>query len=116
MLKARASHLLAALPGPVSSKWPQGERFVQAFARGSMSVEMYAPVGKDPQSPHTQDELYIVHTGEGEFVCGDERVKFAAGDVLFVPAGVAHRFENFTSDFATWVVFYGPSGGEASVG
>jgi hypothetical protein len=29
-----------------------------------------------------------------------------------VPAGKAHRFENFTPDFATWVVFWGPQGGE----
>lgn len=34
------------------------------------------------------------------------------GDLLFVPAGVVHRFEEFTDDFATWVMFYGPEGGE----
>jgi hypothetical protein len=33
--------------------------------------------------------------------------------VLFAAAGVAHRFENFTDDFAVWVFFYGPEGGEA---
>jgi mannose-6-phosphate isomerase-like protein (cupin superfamily) len=33
-------------------------------------------------------------------------------DVLFVPAGVEHRFENFTDDFTTWVIFYGQKGGE----
>ncbi|MFT5765663.1 MAG: mannose-6-phosphate isomerase-like protein (cupin superfamily), partial [Saprospiraceae bacterium] len=43
---------------------------------------------------------------------GDIRHIFEAGDVLFVPAGVAHRFEKFTEDFATWVIFYGPKGGE----
>jgi hypothetical protein len=25
---------------------------------------------------------------------------------------VPHRFENFTDDFGTWVIFYGPEGGE----
>jgi len=34
------------------------------------------------------------------------------GDLLFVPAGIVHRFEDFTDDFATWVMFYGPEGGE----
>lgn len=34
------------------------------------------------------------------------------GDLLFVPAGVEHRFGPFTDDFATWVLFYGPEGGE----
>ena len=27
-------------------------------------------------------------------------------------AGVEHRFENFSDDFAVWVFFYGPEGGE----
>jgi mannose-6-phosphate isomerase-like protein (cupin superfamily) len=37
---------------------------------------------------------------------------FQQGDILFVPAGSVHRFINFTADFATWVIFYGPEGGE----
>jgi len=32
--------------------------------------------------------------------------------VLFVPARVEHRFEEFSDDFATWVIFWGPKGGE----
>ncbi len=39
---------------------------------------------------------------------------FRPGDVLFVPAKVAHRFEDFSNGFATWVMFYGPSGGETA--
>ena len=34
------------------------------------------------------------------------------GGDLFVPAGQIHRFEDFSSDFAVWVAFYGPEGGE----
>ena len=37
-----------------------------------------------------------------------------AGDVIFVEAGVPHRFEGYGEDFATWVVFWGPEGGEAA--
>ena len=48
----------------------------------------------------------------GTFFGDGERVKFNTGDVLFVPAGIEHPFENFTSDFATWVIFYGKEGGE----
>jgi hypothetical protein len=33
--------------------------------------------------------------------------------VLFVPASVEHRFEDFTDDLVVWVVFYGQEGGEA---
>jgi len=112
MLKASLVDLLRRLPGPRTSNWPDGERFVEAFARGSLVVELYAPDGVDPQKPHTRDEVYFVVSGTGDFVIAGERRQFAAGDALFVAAGVVHRFENFSADFVTWVVFYGPEGGE----
>ncbi len=112
-MKVTAAELLARIPGKVTDKWPEGERFVQALAHGSMSVELYSPVDTDPQTPHSQDELYFVISGSGEFVLEDVRMSFAPGTALFVPAGKSHRFENFTPDFATWVVFWGPQGGEA---
>lgn len=79
---------------------------------GSMELGYYKPVIEDKQQPHTQDEIYIVQTGSGTFVRGDEHIPFAAGDALFAAAGVEHRFVDFTDNFATWVVFYGPQGGE----
>ena len=112
-MRASASQLLQRLPGPPSPKWPDGERFVEAFAHGSLVVELYKPVEADPQSPHDRDEVYFVVSGAGEFLVAGKRSPFAAGDALFVAAGVEHRFENFTADFATWVVFYGPKGGES---
>jgi mannose-6-phosphate isomerase-like protein (cupin superfamily) len=112
-MKASLDALLARLPGPVSAKWPQGERFVTALAHGTMSVEVYAPRSVDPQTPHAQDELYFIHAGTGTFELGATRHAFAPGDVFFVPAGVSHRFVGFSDDFATWVVFWGPHGGES---
>ena len=112
MLKASVANLLRRLPGPCSPNWPEGERFVEAFTHGSLVVELYAPDAVDPQKPHTRDEVYLVVSGSGEFVAAGERTHFVAGDALFVAAGVEHRFENFSADFVTWVVFYGPEGGE----
>jgi mannose-6-phosphate isomerase-like protein (cupin superfamily) len=83
-----------------------------AFEHGTLTVKVYAPRGTDPQQPHTRDEIYVVISGSGTFVHGDERVSFQAGDFLFAAAGVVHRFEDFTDDFAVWVFFYGPEGGE----
>ncbi len=114
MKHARAAELLKQLPGPVSTKWPQGERFAAALANGTMSVELYAPRGTDPQTPHAQDELYFVHSGTATFTLENERIACAAGDALFVPAGAEHRFTEFSEDFATWVVFWGPKGGEGA--
>lgn len=88
--------------------------FVELFKHGSLVVEMYKPDKVDLQQPHTRDELYFVISGTGWFVNGETRKSFESGEVLFVPAGVEHRFEDFTKDFATWVVFYGPEGGERS--
>ena len=112
IVKASAADLLAKIPGPVTKEWPLGERFTQAFTHGSMSVEFYAPVSRDPQTPHTQDEIYIIHSGSSEFVVDGKRAACKGGDALFVAAGVPHRFENFTVDFSTWVIFWGPEGGE----
>jgi mannose-6-phosphate isomerase-like protein (cupin superfamily) len=108
-MKASLNDLLAQLPSP------NGERFVQAMTHGTMSVELYSPLGRDPQQPHAQDELYFVIEGRSEFVRGSDRIHCEAGDVLFVPAGMVHRFEHFSADFKTWVVFWGPKGGEAGV-
>ena len=91
-----------------------GERSMLAFERGSVTVKLYAPRGEDLQQPHTRDELYVVARGSGVFVCGPTGVSFGANDVLFAPAGLEHRFENFSEDLFVWVIFYGPEGGEVS--
>jgi mannose-6-phosphate isomerase-like protein (cupin superfamily) len=75
----------------------------------------YAPRDKDKQYPHLQDELYLVASGSGTFYNKGSRHPFQAGDVLFVAAGHEHRFEDFTPDFATLVIFYGPEGGESFI-
>jgi mannose-6-phosphate isomerase-like protein (cupin superfamily) len=97
---------LARIPGP------KGERFAVLFERGTLSVEVYAPRGRDPQQPHSRDELYIVVTGSGTFVRESDQYEFGPGDCLFVAAGEVHRFEDFTEDLVVWVMFYGPEGGE----
>lgn len=91
---------------------PTGSRFAEVFKHGTLSIELYEPKGRDHQTPHTQDEGYIVIKGSGEFVNGDERVDFSEGDFLFAAAGDVHRFENFSDDLSVWVIFYGPEGGE----
>ena len=93
---------------------PPGNLAAPILAHGSMIVEWYAPRQVDRQQPHTRDELYVIAQGSGWFVNGDTRHPFGVGDVLFVPAGVVHRFEEFTDDFGVWVIFYGPEGGEAA--
>ena len=94
------------------SRLESASLFVEVFKHGTLSVEMYAPEGHDAQTPHSRDEVYVVARGQGQFVNGEDQHSFSAGDFIFVPAGVVHRFENFSEDFAVWVLFYGPEGGE----
>jgi mannose-6-phosphate isomerase-like protein (cupin superfamily) len=83
-----------------------------AFKHGSLETGVYLPGTADQQSPHTRDEAYIVISGSGTFINGEERALFAAGDFIFVAAGAEHRFVEYTPDLAVWVLFYGPEGGE----
>jgi mannose-6-phosphate isomerase-like protein (cupin superfamily) len=92
---------------------PEGKRSAAVFEHGTLQVKLYAPRGTDPQQPHTRDEAYVVARGRGWFVNGAHRHPIEAPDVLFVKAGVVHRFEEFSDDFSVWVFFYGPEGGEA---
>lgn len=75
--------------------------------RGEFDVGVYRPDKVDAQAPHMRDELYVVASGTGHFIIGDETQTFEPGDMFFVPAGVEHRFEDFSDDLLAWVVFFG---------
>ena len=91
---------------------PAGEHSVSLFQWGTLNVKLSHPVSPNQQSPHAQDEIYIVIRGRGVLLHDGKRDAFDVGDLLFVAAGTEHRFEDFTQDLAVWVVFYGPDGGE----
>ena len=96
--------LAAALAQPL----PEGRRSSEVFVDGGIEIRLYAPKGHDPQTPHDRDELYIVASGRGKFRAGDQVLSFIPGALLYVAAHETHRFEDFSDDFAVWVVFYGP--------
>lgn len=67
------------------------------------------PAGADdPQSPHTEDEIYVVLGGRGRFWTPEQTVDVEPGTVLFVPAKEPHRFVDVTSRLTVLVVF-GPA-------
>lgn len=81
------------------------ERYSEVFRHGTLNAGIYMPHGVDDQDAHDQDEFYVVLTGSGFLVTGEEREPFGPGDLLFVPAGAQHRFEDFSADFAVWAIF-----------
>jgi mannose-6-phosphate isomerase-like protein (cupin superfamily) len=101
-LRITLEEALARLPGAA------GERYASVIDYGTLTVEIYAPRGIDPQTPHTRDEVYVVMAGTGRFINGPDRHDFGPGDVLFAPANVPHRFEEFTDDLALWAIFCSP--------
>ena len=80
--------------------------FVLLMKEKNMSIEYFAPSKVDTQSVHMQDEVYVIASGSSQFLRNGESVECKTGDVLFVPAGMDHRFKNMSDDFATWVIFY----------
>ena len=86
---------------------------VVLMQQGSMTLEYFAPQKIDTQTPHRQDELYVIVRGHGDFNRNGKTMQCKAGDVFFVPAGTVHSFQDFSDDFATWVIFYGKEGGES---
>ena len=82
------------------------------FTHGSLVVEVYQPVTTDHQKPRDRDECYVIIEGHGNFKMGDKIISFGPGDCLFVPSGLPHRFIDFGDTMSTWVMFYGPEGGE----
>jgi mannose-6-phosphate isomerase-like protein (cupin superfamily) len=64
----------------------------------------------DPQSPHGEDELYVVMAGRGRIEVGDEARDVGPGSVVFVGARVPHRFVDITERLVILVAF-GPAEG-----
>jgi mannose-6-phosphate isomerase-like protein (cupin superfamily) len=103
----RLADARARIPGPA------GEHAVGLLDRGTLKVKLSCPVRPNQQTPHEQDEVYVIVRGRGVLIHDGKRDPFESGDLLFVAAGTEHRFEDFTDDLAVWVVFFGPQGGEA---
>jgi len=117
-MKITIQEALARLPAAATAHYPEGAPSLTMLAHGSMLLKVFAPStnrgGIDRQLPHDQDELYLVHRGNATMVIGAQSFPAAPGDAFFVPAGAQHRFDDVSSDFVTWVVFYGPQGGETA--
>jgi len=98
----RAAAFTASTEG--DTHWVEHLR-VDALSLGTYSVRAG---GVDDQTPHEQDEVYVVTSGVGWFEAGGERVPVAPGTTLYVPAREVHRFVDVSSDLAVIVLFAPP--------
>lgn len=86
-------------------------RLYEEFIRShDLSVGLYrlAAGEADPQSPHTEDEVYYVVAGQARIHVGDDMRTVGPGSIVFVAADVEHRFVDITEDLVVLVVF-GPA-------
>ena len=79
----------------------------------SLSTYRLPAGGADPQRPHTEDEVYYVVRGRAQFRAGEENCSVEPGSVLFVEAGVQHRFHDIEEDLELLVVFVPAEGTRA---
>jgi mannose-6-phosphate isomerase-like protein (cupin superfamily) len=88
-------------------------RLYREFLRvPDLSAGLYVlePGATDPQTPHTEDELYYVIAGRGVVTVGDETHAVTEGSLVFVPATVPHHFGEIVERLEILVVF-GPAKG-----
>jgi len=74
----------------------------------SAGIYVLAAGSVDGQQPHTEDEVYVVLGGRARFTAGDDTSDVAAGDTIFVPALVPHRFHDIEEELRLIVVFAPP--------
>ena len=89
-----------------------GERYLEFLLADTLSAGIYElPAGDiDPQQPHTEDEVYYVVRGRASIRVGAEDRDVTEGSIIFVGAGVQHRFHSIAEDLTLLVVFAPPRG------
>ena len=87
----------------------EGRPYHEFFRTETLSLGLYViPAGeKDPQSPHTEEEVYYVLEGDGMIRVDDEDRPVSVGSTIFVGIGVEHRFHSITQDLKL-LVFWAP--------
>ena len=87
-----------------------GELYHEFIRVERLSVGLYVlgAGATDPQSPHTEDEIYYIVSGAGTVEVAGEHRPVSAGSVIYVDAHVDHRFHSITEDLRVIVVFAPP--------
>ena len=74
----------------------------------SMGLYVLPAGGTDPQSPHTEDEVYYVVSGKAKIQVADENRSVQAGSIVYVAKNVEHKFHSIEEEL-TVIVFFAPA-------
>ena len=93
--------------GLAQRRGTSSNQFTPFLGDQDITAGMYylAPGANDTQSPHGQDEVYIVLSGNGTLQAGGQALAAVPGKVLYVRAGVPHMFTNITEELELLVIF-----------
>ena len=84
------------------------EFFRAASGKLSMTIAFWPAGGEDPQEPHTEDEVYYLASGRGQIRVDGEDRAVQPGSIVYVAAGVEHKFHSIEEDLEV-VVFWSPA-------
>lgn len=80
---------------------------IVAFENADCLIEYWEPKVPDTQNRHDRDEVYVIVAGGADFDLNGDLHSVFAGDLIFVPAGMSHRFVRRSSDLALWILLFG---------
>lgn len=88
----------------------KGKAYLEFLKVSDLSMGLYVlpAEGVDPQSPHTEDEVYYVVSGKGKIKVADENRDVQAGSTVYVAKNVEHRFHSIEEEL-TLLVFFAPA-------
>ncbi len=89
-----------------------GEEWHEFLRVPDLSMGLYIlPAGaRDPQTPHTEDEVYYVISGRGQIMVDGEDRPVQAGSIIYVAKDVNHRFHSIEEALQI-LVFFAPAEG-----
>jgi quercetin dioxygenase-like cupin family protein len=105
-----ARGLRADVPALRERQGAAGRPYLEFLRVPAMSAGLYvlAAGAEDRQQPHAEDELYVVTAGVARFELNGQAQDVSAGAVLYVPAGMQHRFFDIRAELRTLVIFAPP--------
>jgi mannose-6-phosphate isomerase-like protein (cupin superfamily) len=94
----------------ISQRESSNKLYLEFLKVPDLSMGLYVlPVGgTDPQSPHTEDEVYYVVSGKAQILVADENRDVQAGSIVYVEKNIAHRFHSIEEEL-TLLVFFAPA-------
>jgi mannose-6-phosphate isomerase-like protein (cupin superfamily) len=91
----------------ISQRTDSNKPYLEFLKVPDLSLGLYVlpASGTDPQSPHTEDEVYYVVSGRAQILVAEENREVRTGSIVYVEKNVAHRFHSIEEELTVLVLF-----------